>query len=115
MTWYVKALKTIEDLNAVTRTYREGCGLMILPSQLAESNKVHAHREGYSEVMSRVARENQGYLPIHLLQAAIANGTLDCYTLRACVFNVSTRRALPIVSPSPFFRLPLRRRCLLLR
>ena len=64
MAWYVKALKTIHDLNAVTRTYREGCGLMILPVQLAESMyKVHAHREGYAEVMSRVARDNKGYMP----------------------------------------------------
>ena len=78
MTWYVKSLKVINDLNAVTRTYRKGCGLMILPKELVDSMyKVHAHREGYSEVMSRVCRENQGYMPIHLLQAAIANIIVD--------------------------------------
>ena len=78
MTWYVKALKTIDDLNAVTRTYREGCGLMILPVQLAESMyKVHAHREGYAEVMSRVARDNKGYMPILELQKAIAMIVVD--------------------------------------
>ena len=78
MTWYVKALKTIHDLNAVTRTYREDCGLMILPVTLAESMyMVHAHREGYAEVMSRVSRENKGYMPILELQKAIANIVVD--------------------------------------
>jgi hypothetical protein len=51
---------------------------MILPKELVDSMyKVHAHREGYSELMSRVARENQGYMPIALLQAAIANLLVD--------------------------------------
>ena len=78
MTWYVAALKTINDLNAVTRTYRKGCGLMIIPVEMAEAlYKVHAHREGYSEVMSRVSRENEGYMPILALQKAIANVTMD--------------------------------------
>ena len=78
MSWYVKALKTIDTLNAITRTYRKGCGLMILPAELVESMyKIHAHREGYSEVMSRVARDNQGYMPIAELQKAIANIVMD--------------------------------------
>ena len=78
MSWYVKALKTIEELNAVTRTYRSNCSLMILPVGYVESMyKVHAHREGYSEVMSRVSRENQGYMPIDKLQKAIALITVD--------------------------------------
>ena len=73
MSWYVNALKSITDLNAVTRTYRKGCGLMFLPVELAESlYKVHAHKEGYAEVMSRVARDNEGYMPIAELQKAIA-------------------------------------------
>ena len=78
MTWYVEALKKVDDLNAITRTYREGCGLMILPTELVDSlYKVHAHREGFSEVMSRVARDNKGYVPILELQKAIANLAVD--------------------------------------
>ena len=84
MAWYVKALKSIEDLNAITRTYRQGCNLMILPIQLAESlYKVHAHKDGYAEVMSRVARDNQGYMPIAELQKAIAMITVDKNRQRA--------------------------------
>jgi hypothetical protein len=39
--------------------------------------KVHAHREGYAEVMSRVARDNKGYMPILELQKAIAMIVVD--------------------------------------
>ena len=78
MSWYVKALKTIEELNAVTRTYRSTCSLMILPVDYVDSMyKVHAFREGYSEIMSRVSRENEGYMPIDKLQKAIALITVD--------------------------------------
>ena len=78
MAWYVKAMKSINDLNAVTRTYREGSCLMILPLSMAEClYKVHAHNEGYAEVISRVSRENGGYLPLAELQKAIALITID--------------------------------------
>ena len=73
MSWYVKGLKTVKDLNAITKTYRSNCGLMILPTDYVDSMyKVHAFREGYSETMSRVSRENEGYMPIDKLQKAIA-------------------------------------------
>ena len=73
MSWYVKGIKTVKDLNAITRTYRSNCGLMILPTDYVDSMyKVHAFREGYSETMSRVSRENEGYMPIDKLQKAIA-------------------------------------------
>ena len=51
---------------------------MILPIQLAESlYKVHAHKDGYAEVMSRVARDNEGYMPLLELQKAIALIAVD--------------------------------------
>jgi hypothetical protein len=39
--------------------------------------KVHAHKEGYSEVMSRVSRDNDGYMPILKLQKAIKLISVD--------------------------------------
>ena len=77
MTWYVNALKTIEDVNAVTRTFSKS-SLFLLPVEFAECMyKVHAHKEGYSEVMSRVSRDNDGYMPILKLQKAIKLISVD--------------------------------------
>ena len=77
MTWYVNALKTTEDVNAVTRTFNKS-SLFILPVEFVECMyKVHAHKEGYSEVMSRVSRENDGYMPILQLQKAIKLISVD--------------------------------------
>ena len=45
---------------------------MILPQSFVDSMYlVHAHHDGYSEVLSRVSRENEGYVPIKELQRQI--------------------------------------------
>lgn len=71
-TWYLQSMKAVERVNAVTRTYKAGCNLMILPQSFVDSMYlVHAHHEGYSEILSRVSRENEGYVPIKELQRQI--------------------------------------------
>ncbi len=46
---------------------------MLIPVGFVNSMyKVHAHRSGFSEIMSRVSRENGGYMPIQELQRQIA-------------------------------------------
>jgi hypothetical protein len=51
---------------------------MLLPVELVDNlYKVHAHREGFAEVMSRVSRENQGFMPILALQKAISHMLVD--------------------------------------
>ena len=71
-TWYLQSMKAVEKVNAVTRTYKAGCNLMILPQSFVDSMYlVHAHHDGYSEVLSRVSRENEGYVPIKELQRQI--------------------------------------------
>ena len=65
-------MKAVEKVNAVTRTYKAGCNLMILPQSFVDSMyMVHAHHDGYSEILSRVSRENDGYVPIKELQRQI--------------------------------------------
>ena len=64
-TWYLQALEDIEQVNAITRTFKQDSDLMIIPVGFVNSMyKVHAHRSGFSEIMSRVSRENDGYMPI---------------------------------------------------
>ena len=72
-TWYLQALDDIEQVNAITRTFKQDSDLMIIPVGFVNSMyKVHAHRSGFSEIMSRVSRENDGYMPIQELQRQIA-------------------------------------------
>jgi hypothetical protein len=72
-TWYLQALEDIEQVNAITRTFKQDSDLMIIPVGFVNSMyKVHAHRSGFSEIMSRVSRENDGYMPIQELQRQIA-------------------------------------------
>ena len=69
-TWYLQALEDIEQVNAITRTFKQDSDLMIIPVGFVNSMyKVHAHRSGFSEIMSRVSRENDG---IQELQRQIA-------------------------------------------
>ena len=77
-TWYLQSMKAVEKVNAVTRTYKAGCNLMILPQSFVDSMyMVHAHHDGYSEILSRVSRENDGYVPIKELQRQIGMQLAD--------------------------------------
>ena len=77
-TWYIQSMKAVEKVNAVTRTYKAGCNLMILPQSFVDSMyMVHAHHDGYSEILSRVSRENEGYVPIKELQRQIGMQLAD--------------------------------------
>ena len=77
-TWYLQSTKAVEKVNAVTRTYKAGCNLMILPQAFVDSMyMVHAHHDGYAEILSRVSRENEGYVPIKELQRQIGMQLAD--------------------------------------
>ena len=71
-TWYLQSIKDVEAVNAVTSTYRNSSDLtMISQSWLNSMYKVHAHGMGYDKLMTKISRENDGYVPIEELQRRI--------------------------------------------
>ena len=73
MTWYIKALKDVDIVNAVTSTYKESCSLTMISTGMVDSMyMVHAHGMGYDKLMTKISREFEGYVPIKELQRRIA-------------------------------------------